>query len=577
MPSQQEILRLPPPGSHPVLIARKLLLLGSFLQSIPSGAVKHPGRLDVKYREVMSHAVETASRLVTSNDDLVGSLEGIECIMIESMYQNNAGNLRRAWLTNRRAMAIAQMMGLHLGNPPAVNMLDIETQERIDPEYMWLRLVMSDRYLSLMLGLPPGSQESPFATPNALKGCAPMERMERIDVVVGGLILQRNRENLHNLEATYEIDKLLQDAAASMPPEWWLTPDANTIAGFNADAYSESIRITLQFAHFHLLAHLHLPYMLRPSADRKYDYSKITAVNASREILSRFVCFRGSNTTPAYCRGIDFLALIASTTMCLAHIDARGQYGIDTSNCMTVFHFLAHQRLGDRGLMERTLQIMEKMVQANGDAIACKIASILRRLLTIEAAAAKGSYYNASVSSQSGEQDLMSCGNGNDGVDTLCVNIPHFGTVKIEHGGGLRYGELVHGPCEEHARPRSVSKASHSGIGYCVELRSPPNCAGQERRREDTPSTASFAGHQIGNQSVHADWQAVPSNLDFMRSAEESQATTSDQGFLDLNDCPLDAERPIVPGLSAEEDDWILQGVDLALYDSLFEGWGTEP
>ncbi|KAL9088317.1 MAG: hypothetical protein Q9165_006242 [Trypethelium subeluteriae] len=523
----------------------------------------------------MSHVVETASRLVTSNDDLVGSLEGIECIMIESMYQNNAGNLRRAWLANRRAMAIAQMMGLHLGNSPSTNMLDIETRERIDPDYMWLRLVMSDGYLSLMLGLPPGSQESPFATPDALKGCAPVERMERMEVVVGGLILQRNRGDLHNLEATYEIDKLLQDAAATMPPEWWLTPNATTIASYNADAHSESVRITLQFAHFHLLAQLHLPYMLRPSADRKYDYNKITAVNASREILSRFVCLRGSNTNTAYCRGIDFLALIASTTMCLAHIDARGQQEIGVSNCTAVFHFLAHQRLGDRGLMERTLQIMEKMIHANGDAIAYKIASILQHLLVIEANAAKGSCYNASVSSQSGEQDLLSCGSGNDAIDVLRINIPHFGTVRIEHGGTVRRMELAHEPCEENARPRSAPRTLHSGIGIYVESRSPSNRAGQETRREATPLMTSLASGQTSDQSLPIGWQAVPSDLDFMRSAEESQASISDKEIFGFNDRPLDAERVPIPGISTDEDDWILQGVDLALFDSLFEGWGT--
>ena len=93
MPSSREMLQLPPAGSHSVFTVRKLLMLGSFLQHIPSGAVKDLNRLNVKYREVMSHVAEAASRIVTGNDDLIDSLESVECFMIESMYQNNAGNL----------------------------------------------------------------------------------------------------------------------------------------------------------------------------------------------------------------------------------------------------------------------------------------------------------------------------------------------------------------------------------------------------------------------------------------------------------------------------------------------------
>ena len=569
MPSPQELLQRPPSGSHPVFIARKLLLLGSFLQGIPPGAVEYLGGLSTNYREVMSRVVEAASRLVTSNDDLVGSLEGIECIMIESMYLNNAGNLRRAWLTNRRAIVIAQMMGLHLGTSPLSNTLDVKSRERIDPEYMWLRLVTSDRYLSLMLGLPQASQESPFATPRALEGCTPMERMERVEALVGGLILQRNREDLQNLEATHGIDKLLLDAAALMPAQWWLVPDVATIAGFDANAFSEIIRIINQFTHYHLLAQLHLPYILKSSADPKYDYSKITAVSASREILSRFVAFRASTTVTAYCRGIDFLAFIASTTLCLAHIVVGRQSEICMSNCATIFHVLVHQRLAHRGLMECTLESMEKMVQVDKDAIACKIASILRRLLAIEAAAATGGCYKASFSSKDAEQEFLCGGNWDDGSDTLCINIPYLGTIKIEHGGVVRYVEVADQPYED-AWPDSASQASHSNIGVSFESKSPPHRAKQQSEREASTSVNCPSGCQKGGQSAHAS-REVPSYFDLLGLAEESQAIASENGNSSLEDIPIDAGGLLESGLAADVDDWTLQGVDVVLCDSLFE------
>ncbi|KAF2258918.1 hypothetical protein CC78DRAFT_548759 [Lojkania enalia] len=403
MPHPQEILQLPPSGSHPVLISRKLLILGSFLQGIPPDIIKDLIKQGVSCCEVMKRVVDTANRIVTSNDDLVDSLEGIECIMIESMYQNNAGNIRIAWVTNRRAMTIAQSIGLHTSRPPMPDMLEIGTKERIDPKYMWSRLVFSDRYLSLMIGLPHGSLENPFATPEAMESCAPLERMERMEAV---------------------IDRLLQDAAASMPAQWWLTPDAASITGFDANAFRETIRLMNQLTHFHLLAQLHLPYVLHPSVDKKYDYSKITAVNASREVLSRFVSFRDSNIVAAYCRGIDFIALVASMTLCLAHIDSNQQYQISKSNCSTIFDFLAHERLGDRGLMEHMLESMEKIAQVSDDKIARKVTSTLQRLLAIEAAVADGCSYAANASFKPDQQELLSNSTRSDSIDTLYISVP---------------------------------------------------------------------------------------------------------------------------------------------------------
>ena len=396
--------------------------------------------------------------------------------------------------------------------------------------------------------------------------------MERLETVVGGLILHRNKEDWHDLEVTHEIDKLLQDAAASMPAQWWLSPDTVPLAGSDADAFRETMRMMNQFAHYHLLARLHLPYLFQPSADPKYDNSKITAANASREILSRFVSFQGSQMKPAYCRGVDFLAFVASTTLCLAHIDARRQSGIGIGKCGTVLHFLAHQRLPDRGLMERTLQIMETRAQFDKDAIACKIAGKLRPLLAIDEAVARRGCYGVSLATEHDEQVVMCDGNENEGGGTLCIDIPHFGTIKIEHDGLVSYGDMARTPGEEGTCPDSAPEVSRSRM----ELRAIPNRAAQESWREESPFKAYPSGCQIGDQCSHAGWQAVQSHLELQRPIEKSQAATSYGDLFSLNDAPLEPVDLLSPGiLAADVADCALQGVDVALFDSLFDGLGT--
>ncbi|KAK3684124.1 hypothetical protein B0T22DRAFT_412674, partial [Podospora appendiculata] len=445
----REILQLPPPGSHPVLIAQKLLVLGIFLQDIrPALQLARNQGQDATIVGIMSCAVEAATSLVTADDDLVASIEGIECLRLESEYHDNAGNLRRSWVAIRRAMMTAQMLGLHRAgrHGACAKMVDPTSRSRINPETMWFRLVQSDRYLSLMIGLPQASSENVFATPKVLESCTPVGQMRRLDCVAAGRILRRNDGDdgdEKDLAATHEIDKLLQTASALMPPRWWLVPPSpGRSKDNNADddnsnmqsaSLSDTIRLMDQLVHFHLLVQLHLPYLLRPSANHKYDYSKITIANASRELLSRFIVFRDMYTIESYCRGVDFLAFIASAALSLTHMESR-RHQTPSNNVMD---FLVHQRASDRGMMECVLERVEHIAAVSADVITSKISMILRQLLIIEADAADGATYStkSSAGRHDGGEELECSGGLSVGGDVLSIYIPHYGTIKIERSG----------------------------------------------------------------------------------------------------------------------------------------------
>ncbi|KAH8822029.1 hypothetical protein F5884DRAFT_817262 [Xylogone sp. PMI_703] len=514
--SSRGILEQPPAGSHPVLIARRLLLLASFLQGIPVCSASMLTGLSSDYRVIMSHLFNTSTRLVTSNDELLSSLEGIECVMIESMYLNNAGNLRRAWLANRKAMVLAQMLGLHTGIHSSGTILEENTRERIDPDYMWFRLVCTDRYLSLMLGLPQGCFGDHFADLTALNRCMAVDCMERMESVAAGLILQRNSVERTDLAATLRIDKMLQEAAALMPPQWWLTtPNLIAITGYDAEGFKEIIRVMSHFTHYHLLVQLHLPYMMLASNKTSYDYNKMTVVNASRAIVALFLSFRDSISTPAYCRGIDFIAFIASTTLCLAHIEARRQHRTGS-----IFQSLQHQRLADRGLLERTLEVMKTMAQGTHDIVAQKISDVLQPLLAIENNSSRGDSYNICASSDVDKQESQLLGDTSDAFHALHIQIPYFGTVKIEHCPTIPGTvETVQRPSEEQFWDPYTSHIDDSSL---VVLHGPGHLNGDKEGELTSPS------RQPG-------YELSPSYL-------------------------------LVPGLTAELDNWVLQGVDLALF-----------
>ncbi|KAI5861227.1 hypothetical protein GGS23DRAFT_158776 [Durotheca rogersii] len=574
--SRRRILQPPSLESHPVLLARKLLLLATLLQGIPPCYVDELSGLSAGYRAIMYRTFNAATRLVTSNDELVSSLEGIECVMIESMYLNNAGDLRRAWLANRRAMVTAQMMGLHAGAPGRA--LESETRDRIDPAYMWFRLVVSDRYLSLILGLPQGSSDNPLANQEALHpdDSTAMEHMERMMSVAAGLILQRNEIERINLAATYKVDEMLQKAAALMPPRWWLTtPDLAAISGDDARAFEESIRLANQFAYHHLLVQLHLPYlMLSPSAEPNYDYSKMTAANASRAIVTQFVSFRSSILSTAYCRGIDFISFIASTTLCLAHIEARRQHRSDANKSAAAFQSLRHQRFSDRGLLEHTLQIMETMAQTSCDAVAQKISDILRPLLAIENESFGGGYYHIQAcSGVDKQQEPQSLGDAGYALHPLRIQIPHLGSIHIEHRPALP--ETVE-PARIFAEnePSERPRPQKTGASLVV-LRDPASPINQDGGWIVT-STARPASHGTNTaQPVNADWQTAPSYLDQTETLEQPEPANKDP----IMSPPFDSSEArearyfLEPDVTADTVDWTLQGVDLALFSTLAQAW----
>jgi hypothetical protein len=558
------MLQLPAPGSHPVLVARKLLLLGSYMQSVPPGGVKSLDDLGISHRDIMSRLVDSVHSLVNSDDELVTSIEGVECIAMESMYHNNAGNLRRAWVTMRRAMLIAQMMGVHRGKTPS-SVETLECQTCISPKHIWFRLVQSDRYLSLMLGLPQGAPEVTFfSTVKAMESCTPGERLQRIDCAAAGLIIQRNEADINDLVATQEIDNLLHKASMAMAPQWWLIPNLTPSGTDQMEDFHETIRLMDQFTHYHLVARLHLPYLLRSIAEDNCEYSKTTAVHASREVLARFVAFRCSNPLGSYCRGIDFLAFIASTALCLAHIHAHHQSRVfsSDSNGRFFFNSLLHQRPGDRGMMERALESLELMASASQDMIASTIATIFRQLLLIEADAADGSNYSTS-SSVTGEEELGCGGRLSDGGSVLRIHLPCLGTIKIQRSGVSR------------SIPSGIPAASEPPASSANHAPLLPARYGEVTRQSldipDSPTT-----YSINDQLGHMEWQLMHWESNSLVPPQNSESLIKRHSIPDVRDDGAHIASPLIPGLEVGAEAWALQGVDTVLFDSLIRGSDLE-
>jgi len=146
------ISMLPSANAHPILFARILMRLSLSLQQLDRAF--DFGMLDLtgSPHEIREKYFGLASDMVLSNDELVQSLEGFECLMLQGIYLINSGALRRALLHFRRCHTLAQFVGVDGPNsrpPPAV-----DPNTRVSYASIWYRVVYAERFLSLLLGVP---------------------------------------------------------------------------------------------------------------------------------------------------------------------------------------------------------------------------------------------------------------------------------------------------------------------------------------------------------------------------------------------------------------------------------------
>jgi hypothetical protein len=423
-----------------------MLQLAVFLQEMQSIMYPELGCLIEPAAVLTERCTNTAISLVTRQDELLGSIESLECVVLESVYQCNSGNLRLSWIAVRRAMLLAQTMGLHLtgGNShrreTQAHFLD-PSGPRAELPNLWFRIVHYDMQLSRMLGLPPGvadRSKNPLP-PYNMAVDTPEGYLEQVyrHVMILALAQRSADASPPDLKATQALDQELQRAANSVPSHWWLPPNLAECSKSPPKLFWAMRRLIIQMLHHDLRNQLNVPYMLaKGEADRqRSELARLACVNSSREILSRFILLRDFNQTASSCRFANFLGLMAAITLVLAHLGGsrrpRSQNQDEISS--QVDSLLSHQAPSDRAMMEQALETMRRVSASSGDALSAQSADVLHRLLDIEASNnlynAAGSAY-VSVHAQSDSQPAIATATSapEEGERHF---IPYFGVVRI--------------------------------------------------------------------------------------------------------------------------------------------------
>ncbi|KAF2877615.1 hypothetical protein BDV95DRAFT_153448 [Massariosphaeria phaeospora] len=516
------------PEVHPVLLARQMLLFAVALQYLSADDV-FPG-LTKHHHVIMEELAESAIKMVNMDDVLLGTLEGIENLILESLYHIDGGNIRRAWITTRRAVMAAQLLGLH--RPGYYRFKVISDHSKLEPEVMWPCIMSMERVLSLLLGLPSSTIAPSSAVQDATSASGHGSSLAQVMTYLTAKVLERNQiqGSPQALGLTREIDHQLIRMTGNMPSTIWRPLSFAGLEVDSVEAFFE-IRRTLDYmCYYTVVNQLHLPYILCPGHSSQSIYSRLACANASREILTREIAIRTFNPVATCSRMGNFMALIAGMTLMLVHL---------VSHCQkTTGNLLAHQRLSDRATVERALECMKSMSEL------AKCAVLLRDLLEFEADAAQCHTYRMDALEQINDDYK-------DNPNTLTINVPYVGTVRIAKEGTVSMTPF------KKAQGRDVSEdVTIGGIGS-MHVNS-PRLSGYTIT--DSTSDVTAVPQEATSQAINA-----PSTLQHAthvpQVASPDFSTQQDQMF---------------PNASASVDDWVLQGFDSAFFDVLMHGAGDQ-
>lgn len=550
---------IPPPDSHPVVLARRLLQICICMQQIPPGFDLQKLDMKTSVVEVMTNIVATVSRLVTSDDDLITNSEGLQCLVLQGFWHSNIGNLRKSWLAYRKAVGLAQLMGLDRGSSRALKSVNQygDPKQLPTPFGLWYRINCFDRFSSLLLGLPAGSADYTYASEDGMKRDTDMEKLEKMQTVIAGRIIERNTAKsldayakpadayIRSADAytmTQAIDIQLQSAASTMDDEWWTEPVLDPFEGKEHNL-GLMFRLFRQTQHYDLLIHLHLPYMLQSPPENQLNYSKETCVRASREVLKRFVSFRTLYNSAWSCRHIDYSALVAAMTLLLSYLRQGDALLVPTAT--------SEERSADRKLIEKVRERMHHLAVVNRDKLSQESAEIVGQMKSI-------------LDSVDWPQMARSDPNCHDfGLKCLQLNIPYLGTVNI-HPALSAAVDIV---CKSKS-----AKEGCPGTALSPEVSMMGEVAAQQLRQEQ-PAMANLSTAPVQGFALSSSGLGGISHLDF--------------GDIDLSLLPDDpGSDPIIQGMSmqfdpqplegvlempliADADDWTFQGVDTAYWSLL--------
>ncbi|KAI9829648.1 MAG: hypothetical protein M1826_005538 [Phylliscum demangeonii] len=406
--------------SDPVSVAHVILCLAISVQQLPVGYDQADLQLPVPAEQVLQHYVSAVHRLVTSDDDLVASMDGLDCLLLQGKCHVNLGQPRRAWLIGRRAATLAMLLGLHrhageLGGASAAAAAATSLATR-RAQTLWLSIYQVDRYMSLLLGLP-------YYISDRHMGAIPAEgTLAELDYslycwkelsVLSGQIVDLLHDAARTPVAVDHIDRRLLRLVQRAPAGWWMTGSSASASTAPMPLPEFFKRIVVQFAFYHVRQVLHV----RAVTQDGQAPGRQVCLSSAREVIRCYHFLRGDPLTRSHiCRVVDFQAFTAVVLLLLNLLSFPPAPGPAEAGAESESRRRQQQRdADDWALVEDMIRLMRS---ASAETCGLVAVQALRVLEFLTAARNRG-------------PEIW-------GGQSVKLVIPYFGTIQIAPGAQLR-------------------------------------------------------------------------------------------------------------------------------------------
>ena len=464
-------------------LSKAILCLCLGLQQIDANFVKARLKLPLPRGDLIQYYLSTIHDNVFSDDRYLLKTEGLEIAVLLAKIDANAGRPRKAWLTYRRAISFALLLGYNRKTTWQVTSADSTSGPK--RRAIFWALFSGDRYFSLVLGLPYSltdqqcdiisvteSMELPTIGP---------KMMDELSNLGGRLIERYQDPELVSLETTMKLDRQLQELKKHLPSLDQLNPHDPSISF--EDIYDRAIIVTY-FNYIRAL--LHLPFMLK-GWDSTFDHNRKITLESSREMLQAYVCLRTSlDGDYINCRIIDFQIFL----VCLVII----------INSIAFEPFVATRSASDALQLEKDWELVLDV----------------KKLLE---SAEKGSTGSAIAQDSAIEtlDLLLDCRNRcpDEEKDFKQISIPYFGTITIQPRDEVRAALIQKLQCPPSTTTLSSSCGSPASSQQSWQLPTPPASLTLDSHNKPSPYIAFDRDHIPMPSAYNLDNALEGNNGDF--------------------------------------------------------------
>jgi hypothetical protein len=385
---------------NPINVASGLICIAICLQQMRPGADDYDIPFSAPPNELASNILTAVDQLALADEDNLASLDGLEALVLRAKSYVNASNQpRKCWSSIRRAIAVAQLIDLPRAG------LSHETVETIRRQRFMGALFETDRFMSLLMGLPYAVDDQfndrvanqVLHSPTDIK--TQMRALRRVVALAAGKVNDRNTSTSEAKESAMKlIQQTLDDAARKLPCEWWNVENHSNISN---DAQSSHEHLLTQLWFYQVQSFLHLPLMLKPASDRRFERSRLVCLSSSRKLLRVYQVLRQPHLAPYTSKCVDFQALIAAVLVLLGLL----QYGWQDRRRANAGYE------EDVDLINTTRQVFEVSSMEQGGSIA-----------------RQGVHMIDSLGAFVGD------GKRSDFIRTATLFVPYFGTISVQSG-----------------------------------------------------------------------------------------------------------------------------------------------